>query len=62
MASQATGRVEQCSVAVSSGSRSLDETSYQVPRSDGQFTPARDRGGQAVAAHLIVPVPRRLQD
>jgi TonB family protein len=58
----ATGRVEQCSVAVSSGSRALDETSCQVLRSEGQFTPARDRSGQAVAAHLIVPVHWRLPD
>ena len=39
------GRVAECSVASSSGSRSLDSTTCRVLRSRAKFTPAQDSSG-----------------
>ncbi len=42
------GRVTDCTVTSSSGSRSLDTTTCRILRSRARFTPARDNRGQPI--------------
>jgi len=44
------GRVSGCTVASSSGSRSLDSTTCRVLSSRARFTPAQDSNGTATSA------------
>lgn len=46
------GRVSECGVTRSSGSRALDEVTCQLARARFRFRPATDRAGQPVAAVL----------
>ena len=43
------GRVTNCSVVGSSGSRSLDNATCRIMRSRARFTPARDSNGNPAA-------------
>lgn len=43
------GRVSDCSVTSSSGSRSLDDTTCRILRSRARFTPAKDQAGNPIS-------------
>jgi TonB family protein len=50
------GHVEACTVAETSGSKALDDTTCRIMRERVRFIPARDKDGNAVASHYIMPV------
>jgi protein TonB len=56
------GRVHGCSVAVSSGSASLDRATCRIITARARFSPAQDRNGQAVTGTFHQSVTWRLQD
>ena len=58
----ADGHVSGCSIFQSSGSRALDEGTCRIITSQGQFTPARDAEGRAVADRLTASITWRLPD
>ena len=45
----ATGRVEECKILISSNNAALDRTTCDILRTRARFTPARDAHGKAVA-------------
>ncbi|MBA2467405.1 MAG: energy transducer TonB [Sphingomonas sp.] len=57
----ANGRVSNCSVANSSGSKSLDSTTCRVLTSRAKFTPARDSSGNATTGTIRQRITWRLE-
>jgi TonB family protein len=55
------GRVNRCTVTVSSGSRSLDSRTCQILRSRARFAPARDKAGRAIADVYTQRITWRLE-
>lgn len=55
------GRVSNCSVASSSGSRSLDSATCRVLTSRAKFTPARDSTGTAISGTFRQRITWRLE-
>lgn len=49
------GRVTNCAVASSSGSRTLDDTTCRLLRSRARFTPARDNNGNPIQDTVTSP-------
>jgi TonB family protein len=52
----ANGAVADCWVVVSSGSKVLDDKTCAIARRSMHFSPARDKDGNAVPSHYILPV------
>lgn len=55
------GRVTDCSVSSSSGSRTLDSTTCRILRSRARFTPATDNMGNPTAGSFTQRITWRLQ-
>lgn len=51
-----TGKVASCSVAISSGSPSLDQQTCRIALDKVTFTPATDSKGRTIAASYMLPV------
>ena len=56
------GRVTNCSILGSSGSRALDEGTCQIVTSHAHFTPARDAQGRATSDRLTATINWQLPD
>jgi len=50
------GTVKTCIVAATSGSPTLDRATCDVLTQRGRFSPGLDKDGNAVSAHVVVPV------
>lgn len=55
------GRVTDCSISSSSGSRTLDSTTCRILRSRARFTPATDNMGQPTTGSFTQRITWRLQ-
>ena len=56
------GRVSNCSVTSSSGSRSLDSTTCRLLTSRARFTPAKDQNGQPISDSVTTAIRWELTD
>lgn len=56
-----TGKVTDCAVVVSSGSKALDKASCDISLARGRLRPAIGADGKPIAAFRIMPVRWRLQ-
>jgi len=50
------GGVTSCKVVVSSGNKALDDGTCDIIRGKAHFTPARDKAGNGVASHYVLPM------
>jgi protein TonB len=55
------GRVSDCSVSASSGSRTLDSTTCRILRSRARFTPATDQNGNPTSGSFNQRITWRIQ-
>lgn len=56
------GRVTDCRVTSSSGSRDLDDTTCRIARSRVRYSPAKDDAGNPIASTVTLPVRWQLED
>lgn len=56
------GSVDDCRLALTSGSDLLDQTTCRLLRKRGRFKPATDRQGKPVVSHIAQPVRWALSD
>ncbi|HSI16422.1 MAG TPA: energy transducer TonB [Sphingomonas sp.] len=50
------GGVTSCTVVVSSGNKALDDGTCRIIREQVHLIPARDKDGNAIASHYVLPV------
>lgn len=58
----ATGRPTACRIDISTGSSALDEKTCDIVLTSGEFDPARDPRGRAIASEMPMPVRWVLPD